>query len=202
MAIEQPIGTDKLNNPSHSLSHRVFANDESAPVKSVEVDSNGDISIPKTLTSSMNKQVDVWHAYGGFQNNATTISCTQNVWAKITNVTSNLWVIPEKVGITIASDDITIENPGDYIGHLTIALSQANNDDFFIRCMNITQNKQQGYIIGGTTSGTNNFLNLSLPLYLENVVANDVFQFQIENISNNDDPIVRSAVFYISYLHN
>jgi hypothetical protein len=39
-------------------------------------------------------------------------------------------------------------------------------------------------------------------LNLEGIAANDVFQFQIENISNNDDPTVRSAVFFISYLHN
>ena len=44
MVIQQPLGTDPLNVPSHSLSHRVFANDEAAPVESVVVDANGKVT--------------------------------------------------------------------------------------------------------------------------------------------------------------
>jgi len=42
MSIQQPQSNDFLNSPDHSLSHRTFANDDSAPVKKVVVDSNGD----------------------------------------------------------------------------------------------------------------------------------------------------------------
>jgi len=56
------------------------------------------------------------------------------------------------------------------------------------------------YIIGTTTSGANNYDVLSLPLYLE-VNANDQLRVEIENITNNNDSVVRSAVFYIQYLH-
>jgi len=46
MAINQPIATDKLNAPDHSLSHRVFANDDAAPVQRVTViNANGDIAV-------------------------------------------------------------------------------------------------------------------------------------------------------------
>jgi len=45
MAIQQPASDDKLNSPDHALSHRVFANDDSAPVQSVVVDSDGVASI-------------------------------------------------------------------------------------------------------------------------------------------------------------
>ena len=41
MAIQQPLGGNTLNSPDHSLSHRVFANDDAAPVMSVTVDSYG-----------------------------------------------------------------------------------------------------------------------------------------------------------------
>lgn len=41
MAIQQPISTDKQNAPGHSLSHRVFANDDAAPAQTVVVDSAG-----------------------------------------------------------------------------------------------------------------------------------------------------------------
>lgn len=43
MAISQPISTDKLNSPDHSLSHRVFANDPASSVKAVVVDSSNNI---------------------------------------------------------------------------------------------------------------------------------------------------------------
>lgn len=45
MAIQQPQSTDTLNSPSHSLSHRVFANDDAAPARSIEVDSAGNITL-------------------------------------------------------------------------------------------------------------------------------------------------------------
>ena len=45
MAILQPQSTDKLNSPSHSLSHRVFANDNAAPVKKVIVEADGTTKI-------------------------------------------------------------------------------------------------------------------------------------------------------------
>lgn len=41
MAIQQPLGGNTLSSPDHSLSHRVFANDDAAPVMSVTVDSDG-----------------------------------------------------------------------------------------------------------------------------------------------------------------
>ena len=202
MAISQPVANDFLNSPDHSLSHRVFANDNASPAQALIVDASGNTTASGTFQSATNHQTNVSHIYGGFQNVATTIACTLNTWAKITNGTSNLWVIPEAVDASVVADNIIINKAGDYIGHLSIAISGGNNDDFFIRCMNTTTNVQQGYIIGTTTSGAANYSILSLPLYLENVAIGDNFQFQVENISNNDDPVVRSSVFYISYLHD
>lgn len=45
MAIQQPAITDFQSSPDHSLSHRVFANDNAAPVKSVVADSAGRIGV-------------------------------------------------------------------------------------------------------------------------------------------------------------
>jgi len=50
MAIQLPQSTDKLSSPSHSLSHRVFANDNAAPEQSVVVDALGNITMPGSLT--------------------------------------------------------------------------------------------------------------------------------------------------------
>ena len=43
MSIQQPTASDKQNSPDHSLSHRVFANDDAAPAQSIVVDSGGDV---------------------------------------------------------------------------------------------------------------------------------------------------------------
>lgn len=142
-----------------------------------------------------------WHAYGGFQNTATTITCTQNVWAKVTNGTSNLWTALEYDGITMAADVMTIVNGGDYTGHISLAISGGVNEDYFLRIYNNTTAAQMGYIIAVTTTGAGNYQTLSLPIYLE-VSAGDQLQLEIMNITNNNDATVRSAVFYIAYLHD
>ena len=143
----------------------------------------------------------IYHAYGGFQNAATTIACTVNTWAWITNGTNNLWTGLEADGFSLSGDIMTVTNGGDYFGHISLAISGGVNEDYFLRCFNITQNAQMGYIIGGTTTGASNYLNLSLPLYLE-CNAGDTLRMEIKNITNNNDPTVRSAVFYLSYLHD
>lgn len=51
MAIQQPVATDKQNSPDHSLSHRVFANDDAAPAKAVVVDSSGNILLGDGTTN-------------------------------------------------------------------------------------------------------------------------------------------------------
>lgn len=45
MAIQQPTSSSPLDSPDHSLSHRVFANDDAAPVQSVVVDSAGRVGV-------------------------------------------------------------------------------------------------------------------------------------------------------------
>ena len=52
--IKQPISTDKLNSPDHSLSHRVFANDDAAPAQSVVVNSDGSITMAANVDLGAN----------------------------------------------------------------------------------------------------------------------------------------------------
>ena len=51
MAIQQPIGTDSLNSPSHSKLHRVIAADNTAPDESLAVSADGAIK-QKQIASS------------------------------------------------------------------------------------------------------------------------------------------------------
>jgi hypothetical protein len=82
-----------------------------------------------------------------------------------------------------------------------LSLAGGSNTDYFIRVWNITQWVQMWYIIWGTTTSINNFTPIALPVYIE-ANAWDNLRLEIQNITNTDDPNVRSAVFYLSYLHN
>lgn len=52
MAIEQPLATDKQSHPDHSLSHRVFANDDSSPAQSIIVNSAGNVAIAGNISAN------------------------------------------------------------------------------------------------------------------------------------------------------
>jgi hypothetical protein len=147
------------------------------------------------------KVKNIPHAYGGFQNQVTTLNLTKDVWSKVTNVGNNLWVGVEGENMTLLNDTMIFNRGGDYFGMITVSISGGVNDDFFIRLYNVTQAKQEGYIIGATTTGAGNYNPITLPLYFEDIHVGDVFEVQMTNITNNDDVTLRSAVFYISYLH-
>jgi len=98
MAIQQPIGSDTLNSPSHSLSHRVFANDSEAPVKSVVVDSAGEVGIgTETPNSTLHVDGSITAAYV-----AKTATYTLTVSDYLVDCTANTFTItlPTAAGIT------------------------------------------------------------------------------------------------------
>jgi hypothetical protein len=96
---------------------------------------------------------------------------------------------------------MTFTNTGDYIGEVSVTLSGLNGKDFQIRLYNVTQSEQMGYIIGATTTGATNFTNIALPLYIE-ATAGDQMRMEVRCITDNSDPTFRSAVFYMTYLHD
>ncbi len=79
--IQQPQSTDKLNLPSHSLSHRVFANDDAAPAQIIVVDSAGKVGIG-TPTPAYKLDVN-----GSIQTNATFRGDT---WVSATGNSMNI----------------------------------------------------------------------------------------------------------------
>lgn len=163
----------------------------------------GNISVVNDIvTAGMLRQGTVWHAYGGFEDQAETISITtKDEWTFITNATNTLWTGSEADGLSLSGDVMTIANSGDYYGTLSITLSGLNGKDFQIRCYNITQARAMGGWIGATTTGAGNYTNVTLPLYLE-CNANDKLRMEIRCTTDASDPTLRSAVFYISYLHD
>ena len=143
---------------------------------------------------------DIWHVYGGFQDSDYSIPITGSVWQHITNVANDLWTGLEADGFTLSADVMTFVNYGDYFGSLSMTLSALQGKDYQIRLYNITQASQMGYEIGATTTGAGNYTNITLPLYVE-ANAGDQMRMEIQCTTDGTDPVLRSAVFYLSYLH-
>ena len=144
----------------------------------------------------------VEHAYGGFQNQAVVIAISAaNVWAHITNATNDLWQGLEAYEITLSEDVMTINREGDYAGKLSMTFSALTGKDYQVRLYNITQQKQQGYVIGASATGAGNLTNVTLPLYIE-ANAGDKFQMEVTCNTDGTDPTFKSAVFYLAFLHD
>jgi len=164
--------------------------------------STNEIVINGTASASTVLQDYVWHAYGGFQNKAEVISITAaNSWSWVTNAGNNLWSGAESYGMSLTADVMTIDHTGDYFGSLSMTISGLNGKDFQIRLYNITDSAQVGNVIGASTTSVNNFVNITLPLYIENT-AGDTYRIEITCNTDGTDPILRSSVFYMTYLHN
>jgi hypothetical protein len=161
-----------------------------------------DLEVNGVAKSDMMRQDGTWHAYGGFQDESETISISAvDTWTHVTNSGNDLWTGLEADGLTLSGDVMTFTNGGDYVGSLSMTISGSNGKDFQIRLYNITQTTQMGYHIGATTTGASNFTNITLPLYIE-ASSSDQMRIEIECTTDGSDPTLRSAVFYISYLHD
>ena len=153
-------------------------------------------------TKGMLRQHRTWHAYGGFQDAATTITVGDtSTWYHITNAGNDLWTGLEGDGITISGDVMTFENTGDYVGSLSIDLSALTGKDYHIRIYNVTTSAQMGYYMGVSTTGAGNNVPISMPLYLE-VSAGDQLKLEIECTTSATNVVVDNAVFYLAYLHD
>ena len=144
--------------------------------------------------------MNIYHAYGGYNDVNYTLTCDVNTWTKITNATSDLWTGTEADGLTLLNDQITIINKGDYIGSVSLTISAVTQKDFHLRIYNVTQAKIENYQLGVSTTGAGNNTIINLPIYIE-AEAGDVFELQIRS-TDETDPILNDAIFYISYLHD
>ena len=159
------------------------------------------IIAPGNINSSgMVRQNNIWHAYGGFEDQAETVACGVGDWNLITNAGNNLWNLDETDGISIAADVLTLTNVGDYEGVLSLSLSAINGKDFHVRIYNNTQAAVMGRPIGISTTGASNEMNVCVPIYIEADAGDDI-QFEIMS-ADGTDPVVDDGLFVIKYLHD
>lgn len=174
MAIEQPLSTDKLNSPDHSLSHRVFANDTAAPVQSIIVDSSGNVTNTYRLLQPM-AEIDYFSTTG----TVVTISSQSDG-------STNMVVVPVA---TTLDNDSGFDNGGSnngrlrYIGattrsfHVAITVSgtPAVSNDVFV--FGVAKNGTPDCKVLGSSSGTqfsalHCMLSLAINDYIELYVGN------------------------------
>jgi len=166
----------------------------------VKLEVNGAI-ISSTITAHRILRDNSWHIYGGTQAALIPISLAQNVWTTIENATHTLWNSDEYDGFSLYEGTMTIANSGHYTGNLAITFSGGNGNDYDFRVWNITQSKQEGYDMGASGTGANNYVNVSIPLHA-NVTAGDELILQAVNKSASNEIVIRSAIFYMSYRRN
>ena len=195
-------GDNWLMNSDYQLQFR----DNAIHISSIDdghLDLTADISIDlnaDTNVIGMVRQTNTWHAYGGFEDQAETITCGVGDWNLITNAGNNLWNLDETDGISITNDVFTITNTGDYSGNLSISISGLTNKDFHVRVYNNTQARVEGRPIGISTTGAGNEMNVSIPIYIE-ATAGDTIQFEIMS-ADGTDPTVDDGLFWMAYLHD
>ena len=210
--VEKLINTLPINKGNNALSFF-----DASPIKQP----NGEVAVDTALdslglkkigentrfdkdihTKGMLRQRRIWHAYGGFQDAATTITVGDvDTWYHITNAGNDLWTGLEGDGLTLSGDVMTFENTGDYVGSMSIDLSALTGKDYHIRIYNVTTSAQMGYYMGVSTTGAGNNVPISMPLYLE-VSAGDQLKVEIECTTSATNVVVDNAVFYLAYLHD
>ena len=158
------------------------------------------LEVNGTAFATMLRQTNTWHAYGGFEDQAETVTCGAGDWNHITNAGTNLWNLDENDGITISGDALTLTNAGDYEGVLSLSISAINGKDFHVRVYNNTQTAVCGRPMGISTTGAGNEMNVCVPIYIE-AAASDAIQFEISS-ADGTDPVVDDGLFIIKYLHD
>ena len=203
----------KMREAIERIGASPFEINQNFKCKDLEVDGKADIDgglacskldVKNDLTCEHALIRRIHHAYGGFQlttATAVTITCTtQNTWYHVTNVGNTLWVGLEGDEMSLAADVMTINKKADYFGVISLTFDGISGRDFQFRLYNVTQSHEH-YHIGATTTGANNFTNVVLPIYIE-PNAGDQYRVEIRCTSTNGaTPKMRSAIFYIIYLH-
>ena len=138
------------------------------------------------------------HVYGGFQGLNETISVSgASVWATI----ANIWTGLEVDGVTLDSGTtIEFTESADFFGMLAISFSGLNGKDFAFRVYDVTDGATEGYVIGASTTGLGNYIAVPIPLYIE-ADAGDKYVMQVTCETDGSDPVLKSAIFYLIYLH-
>ena len=138
------------------------------------------------------------HGAMSFSDSAAVIALTQNNWNKITNAENDLFTVQDADDLTIAGDTVTIEIDGDYVLNWSLSFSGSALDVYQIA---VYKNSVIESITMSRSTSQTDVGNMSLPVYIENLVAGDDLSFYIRNTGDNDDPTLVSSSVVVYMLH-
>ena len=153
-------------------------------------------------TASVFNQISIdstYLIYGGFENEEVEINLTAGSWYQITNATHDLWSGTESYGFVLSGDVMTITNPGDYIGMVTLVFEGNNGVEYQFRLFNLTDSEQAGYILGQTGIGNESYSLVTLPLYFTVNGYGRNFKLQVRS-STNATATFKFGSFWLVYL--
>lgn len=142
---------------------------------------------------------DKWYcAKGGFQDSSVTIDLTQSTWAQVTNAYKTLWSCSHVDGFTFSNDTITGNFTGCVGGICTLTFSGTAQKEYQLRIYNVTQTRQEGFLQGVTGNGANNYVQVVVSCDID-LTSGDELVLQVQNISGNEDIILKHGQFALEY---
>lgn len=138
------------------------------------------------------------HGAMSFQDSAYVLDITQNTFAVITNAGNDLWNVTDADDMTVAGDTITIVNPGDYIVIAALSFSGTASDVFEYAMF---ENGVIATVKMERSTSQTDIGNISLPFYIEDLVAGDDLSLRMTNSASNDDATLVAGSCIIWRLH-
>jgi len=150
----------------------------------------------------MLRQYDTWHMFGGFQDSAVVISITQNNYSTVSNVAGDLWTGISANGFSMSGDTMTIDNAGCYFGAFSVTFTAGNGNVILFQVYNVTDGAAQGFAVGATGDGDNDYVTITKPLMFHDITAGDKLIMRCTNIDASNDVTVRYGAYFLTYLHD
>ena len=133
-----------------------------------------------------------------FHDSAVTPDATQNAWEHVTNPTKSLFILVDTMRLSFDGDSVTIQFPGDYLIIISFSFSGSANDSWEFA---IFKNGAKTTVTIDRTTSQVDVGNVSVPVYLDDLVAGDDLTFKIRNVASNDDPTFVSCSWVIVRIH-
>lgn len=138
------------------------------------------------------------HASMYFDDASVPLTMSQNGWVQITNGTNDLFTY-DASGITASDDSLIIVTAGDYLINASLSFSGTTNADVYEFAVFKNGELASPKIERTTTSS--DIGNVSLPFYLEELVAGDVLILQMRNTANDFDATLVACSWITWLLH-
>ena len=138
------------------------------------------------------------HASMYFEDETETLTMVQNSWVQLTNATDDLFT-GDGTGLTVTDDTLVIVTPGDYMLVASLSFAGTTNADVY----------EFAAFKGGTiatpkierTTTSIDIGNVSLPFYLDGLVAGDVLDLRMRNTANDFDATLVACSWVTWLLH-